>query len=490
MPGTSPESLIVAVVGATGAVGRTMIQVLLEKPLPDRASCGSSPRSARRAGRMPSAAPSSRWAWRRRRRSRASTSRCSAPAAAPRRTLAPEAAAARRGGHRQLERVAHGPRRAARRVARSTPTTSRGTRASSPTPTARRCSSCRRSWRSATRSASSGSSSTPTRRSPGTATRRSSSSRSRSRPTPRAARRSRASTRTRSRSTPCPTSTCSSTTGTRRRSGRSSRRAARSSTCRTSGSRARPSGCRCSSATPRRSTSRRATRSRRSEARALFAAVKGVVVQDDPAANLYPLATEAAGSDDVFVGRVRQDPSIDGNRGLAFWVVCDNLRKGAASNAVELAEVLVARGWIRKASDAARQRAAWGRPGDGPRDARRAPGGARGHRERGPGVHALPAARGADARRPGRGRPRHRGRVRRRGPGLQRGPRGPAVRRPGRRAARPAAGEHRLAARGRVHHERREVPAARQPRPAARRDRRLRAVPAAPARGRSTPRSS
>jgi aspartate-semialdehyde dehydrogenase len=87
------------------------------------------------------------------------------------------------------------------------------------------------------------------------------------------------------------------------------------------------------------------------EARDLFARVKGVVVQDDPAANVYPLATEAAGSDDVFVGRVRQDPSIEGNRGLAFWVVSDNLRKGAASNAVEIAETLVERGWIRKASE-------------------------------------------------------------------------------------------------------------------------------------------
>ena len=87
------------------------------------------------------------------------------------------------------------------------------------------------------------------------------------------------------------------------------------------------------------------------EARDLFAAVKGVVVQDDPAANVYPLATEATGSDDVFVGRVRQDPSIDGNRGLAFWVVSDNLRKGAATNAVEIAETLVERGWIRKASE-------------------------------------------------------------------------------------------------------------------------------------------
>ncbi len=87
------------------------------------------------------------------------------------------------------------------------------------------------------------------------------------------------------------------------------------------------------------------------QARGLFARVEGVVVQDDPANKVYPLAEHAAGSDLVFVGRVRQDPSIPDNRGLAFWVVSDNLRKGAASNAVEIAEVLVARGWVRRASD-------------------------------------------------------------------------------------------------------------------------------------------
>jgi aspartate-semialdehyde dehydrogenase len=81
-------------------------------------------------------------------------------------------------------------------------------------------------------------------------------------------------------------------------------------------------------------------------ARRLFGAVPGVVVQDDPAAHEYPLASEAAGRDEVFVGRVRQDPSIPDGRGLAFWVVSDNLRKGAATNAVELAEVLVERGWV------------------------------------------------------------------------------------------------------------------------------------------------
>jgi len=86
-------------------------------------------------------------------------------------------------------------------------------------------------------------------------------------------------------------------------------------------------------------------------ARRLFAAVPGVVVQDDPANHVYPLAREAAGHDEVFVGRVRQDPSIPGGRGLAFWVVSDNLRKGAATNAVEIAELVVERGWVRPAAE-------------------------------------------------------------------------------------------------------------------------------------------
>ncbi len=85
-------------------------------------------------------------------------------------------------------------------------------------------------------------------------------------------------------------------------------------------------------------------------ARTLFAAVPGVVVQDDPSTSTYPLATEAAGSDEIYVGRVRQDPSIGDGRGLAFWVVSDNLRKGAATNAVQLAEILVERGWVKAAA--------------------------------------------------------------------------------------------------------------------------------------------
>jgi aspartate-semialdehyde dehydrogenase len=86
------------------------------------------------------------------------------------------------------------------------------------------------------------------------------------------------------------------------------------------------------------------------QARRLFGAVPGVLVQDDPSAHEYPLATIAAGRDAVFVGRIRQDASIEDGRGLAFWVVSDNLRKGAATNAVELAELLVERGWVRARS--------------------------------------------------------------------------------------------------------------------------------------------
>jgi aspartate-semialdehyde dehydrogenase len=85
-------------------------------------------------------------------------------------------------------------------------------------------------------------------------------------------------------------------------------------------------------------------------ARRLFAEVDGVVVNDDPGSHEYPLASKAAGRDEIFVGRVRQDLSIPGNRGLAFWVVSDNLRKGAATNAVELAELLVERGLVRPRS--------------------------------------------------------------------------------------------------------------------------------------------
>ena len=69
-----------------------------------------------------------------------------------------------------------------------------------------------------------------------------------------------------------------------------------------------------------------------------------MTVLDDPAAALYPLAIDAAGKDDVFVGRIRRDPGHE--RALDLWIVSDNLRKGAATNAVQLAELLHERGLI------------------------------------------------------------------------------------------------------------------------------------------------
>jgi aspartate-semialdehyde dehydrogenase len=79
-------------------------------------------------------------------------------------------------------------------------------------------------------------------------------------------------------------------------------------------------------------------------ARELLAASPGVTVIDEPDAALYPLAIDAAGKDDVFVGRIRRDPGHE--RALDLWVVADNLRKGAATNAVQLAELLHQRGLI------------------------------------------------------------------------------------------------------------------------------------------------
>jgi aspartate-semialdehyde dehydrogenase len=73
-------------------------------------------------------------------------------------------------------------------------------------------------------------------------------------------------------------------------------------------------------------------------ARELLAAAPGVTVLDDPSAALYPLAIDASGKDGVFVGRIRRDRGHD--RALDMWIVADNLRKGAATNAVELAELL------------------------------------------------------------------------------------------------------------------------------------------------------
>ena len=77
------------------------------------------------------------------------------------------------------------------------------------------------------------------------------------------------------------------------------------------------------------------------ECRALLAEAPGVVVVDDPAAGSYPMAIDAAGRDEVLVGRIRRDP--DQECTLNLWIAGDNLRKGAATNAVQVAELLIER---------------------------------------------------------------------------------------------------------------------------------------------------
>jgi aspartate-semialdehyde dehydrogenase len=75
------------------------------------------------------------------------------------------------------------------------------------------------------------------------------------------------------------------------------------------------------------------------QARDLLSKSEGIVVLDDPSKQLYPLATDAAGKDDTFVGRIREDHSVE--NGLNMWVVSDNLLKGAALNSVQIAEKLI-----------------------------------------------------------------------------------------------------------------------------------------------------
>ncbi len=170
-------------------------------------------------------------------------------------------------------------------------------------------------------------------------------------------------------------------------------------------------------ATPRRSTSRPAIRSRPSGRASLFAAVPGVVVQDDPGRPRLPTRDRRRRPrrDLRRAGPPATRPIADG-RGLAFWVVSDNLRKGAATNAVEIAEILV--------------RAAAGsgpRPPGPPSGARCRPTRSAAPRSR------LSRPRSASCTRcrlheqrartvPGEGNPGHRGRVRRRGPGPRREP--------------------------------------------------------------------
>ncbi|MBQ3924628.1 MAG: aspartate-semialdehyde dehydrogenase [Firmicutes bacterium] len=72
------------------------------------------------------------------------------------------------------------------------------------------------------------------------------------------------------------------------------------------------------------------------ELRQTLADFPGIIVQDDPENNVYPLARDAAGTDEVYVGRIRRDFSVD--NGVNLWIVADNIRKGAATNTVQIAE--------------------------------------------------------------------------------------------------------------------------------------------------------
>jgi len=80
------------------------------------------------------------------------------------------------------------------------------------------------------------------------------------------------------------------------------------------------------------------------QVRAALAAQEGLALRDDPARSVYPTPLNTAGDDLTYVGRLRVDPSTD--HGLAFWVVTDNLRKGAATNAIQIAEELLKRGKV------------------------------------------------------------------------------------------------------------------------------------------------
>ena len=76
-----------------------------------------------------------------------------------------------------------------------------------------------------------------------------------------------------------------------------------------------------------------------------MAQASGVRILDDPSVSFYPQPWAASGSDHVFVGRIRKD--ISHLNGLVMWIVADNLRKGAALNAVQIAEEGIERDWIR-----------------------------------------------------------------------------------------------------------------------------------------------
>jgi aspartate-semialdehyde dehydrogenase len=75
------------------------------------------------------------------------------------------------------------------------------------------------------------------------------------------------------------------------------------------------------------------------DVKALLREAPGIIVADEPENNVYPMAIDAVGKDATYVGRIREDDSVP--NGLNLWVVADNLRKGAALNAVQIAEILI-----------------------------------------------------------------------------------------------------------------------------------------------------
>ena len=81
------------------------------------------------------------------------------------------------------------------------------------------------------------------------------------------------------------------------------------------------------------------------EVRRILSRAPGVKILDDTSISLYPQSWSAAGTDEVFIGRIRQDASHP--KGIAMWIVADNLRKGAALNAIQIAEEMIARDWVK-----------------------------------------------------------------------------------------------------------------------------------------------
>ena len=315
----------------------------------------------------------------------------------------------------------------------------------------------------------------------GPATRRSSSSRTRSRPTPRAGPRSPASTRTRSRSTPCPHIDVFLDNGYTKEEWKvvtESRKILHLPDLRLSCTAVRVPVFVSHSEAVHVETRDPITPA---EARALFAGVTGRRGPGRSRQQRLP-AGDRGRRHRRGLRRPRPPGPVDPGQPRAR--VLGRVGQPAQGRGVERRRAGRAARGARLDPQGQRAAGRWGRQRVPRRDPRRAPRGARRDRERGPGLHALPARTRAGRRPcPARATPTPRSCSSARARASTRTARG------GRSSGRAGGllvrllGRDRLAARGRVHHQRREVPPARQPRPAGGRDRRLRAVPPAPARG-------